>query len=1200
MADDPSPSQTVGPNAWLVDEMYEQYVADPSSVSESWQEFFHDYRPDNAPAVAVSPALAAAEPAAVAPAVAPAPAEAEPLGEPLRGAAALIATNMIKSLEVPTATSFREVPARLLEVNRSVINGYLGRKGRGKVSFTHLIGFAVVKAIAETIPAMNSAFVEGPDGKPRIVKYPHVGLGLAVDVEKANGRTLLVVCIKDADTLDFRGFWSAYDDLIRKVRNNKLTADDFAGVTVSLTNPGTIGTVQSVPRLMPGQGVIVGVGSLDYPTEFQGADPATLATLGVSKIITISSTYDHRIIQGAESGMFLKRVHELLLGADGFYEEIFRSIGVPYEAVQWRRDVNPVDQQHAMLEKQMRVDQLVNAHRVRGHLIADLDPLSAEDPVMHPELDPATYGLTIWDLDRDFLTNSIGGHEHMPLGDVLHLLRDAYCRTVGIEYMHIQEPAEKAWIQRQVEDVDISLDPDEQRHILGRLNAAEALEKFLATKYLGQKRFGIDGAESAIPILDSLLGSAADGHMDSAVMGMAHRGRLNVLVNIVGKSYEQLFKEFEGNVDPESTQGSGDVKYHLGQTGKFVSRGGNTIEVELAANPSHLETVDPIVAGLARAKMDLIDPPGRYPVLPIMIHGDAAFAGQGVVAETLNLSMIKGYRVGGTVHLIINNQLGFTTPPDSARSSEYPTDVAKMVQAPIFHVNGDDPEACVRVARLAFAYRQEFNKDVVIDMVCYRRHGHNEGDDPSYTQPLMYKRIDARRSVRKLYMEALVKRGDITVEEAEAALDDFQHRLQSALEETRTHAPPKDTRAKPQPPALGVLPHVDTGIPREEIDTVFQALETTPEGFTVHPKLAKQFETRARMFADGEVDWALGEAMAFGSLLYEGTSVRLAGQDSRRGTFSHRHAVLVDYETGTEYEPLKALAPQGTEFWIYDSLLSEYAALGFEYGYSVANKEALVIWEAQFGDFINGAQIIIDQYLVAAEDKWGQTSGLVLLLPHGYEGQGPEHSSARIERFLTLAAEDNIQVCNATTAAQFFHLMRRQMRRTVRKPLVVFTPKSLLRAKVSRSPVDELTHGSFQEVLDDPGVADADAAAVKRVVFASGKVAYDALDARDKLGAPVAIARVEQLFPWPFAGVASVLERYPNADQIFWLQEEPENMGPWNAIKGRLYEAHGTTHWIHRVSRSDSGSPATGSHAIHLQEQEEVVSKIFEGLDPSE
>ncbi|MEI7591883.1 MAG: multifunctional oxoglutarate decarboxylase/oxoglutarate dehydrogenase thiamine pyrophosphate-binding subunit/dihydrolipoyllysine-residue succinyltransferase subunit [Actinomycetes bacterium] len=1191
MADDPTfnqpGGQTVGPNAWLVDEMYEQYLAEPASVSESWQEFFHDYRP-NGPVPSVS---GVSNPTVVAQTK---PDTSEDEGEALRGASALIATNMIRSLEVPTATSFREVPAKLLEVNRSVINGYLGRTRGGKLSFTHLIGYAVVRAIAATMPAMNNAYSEGTDGKPRIIRRTSIGLGLAVDVEKNSGRTLVVPCIRDADTLDFRGFWAAYEEIIRKVRNNKLGADDFAGVTVSLTNPGTIGTVQSVPRLMPGQGTIVGVGTLDFPTEFQGADPATLADLGVSKIITISSTYDHRIIQGAESGLFLKRVHELLLGADDFYGDIFRSLGVPYEAVKWRRDVNPIDREHTMLEKQMKTDQLVNAHRVRGHLIADLDPLAAKEPVMHPELDPATYGLTIWDLDREFLTNGIGGQDRMQLGSLMHILRDAYCRTIGIEYMHIQEPAEKLWIQKQVENPTSSLSTEEQRHILDRLNAAEALEKFLATKYLGQKRFGIDGAESAIPILDAVLGEAADSHMDSVVMGMAHRGRLNVLVNIVGKSYEQLFKEFEGNVDPESTQGSGDVKYHLGQSGKFVSRNGNSIEVELAANPSHLETVDPVVEGMARAKMDLIDPPGRYPVLPLLIHGDAAFAGQGVVAETLNLSMIKGYRVGGTIHLIINNQLGFTTPPDSARSSEYPTDVAKMVQAPIFHVNGDDPEACVRVARMAFAYRQQFNKDVVIDMVCYRRHGHNEGDDPSYTLPLMYKRIDARRSVRKLYTEALVKRGDISLDEAEVALDDFQNRLQGALEETRLHAPPEGTRAKPSPPSIGVLPHLETGISRETINTIFAALEASPETFTVHPKLAKQFETRAKMFGDGEVDWALGEALAYGSLLDEGVSVRLTGQDSRRGTFSHRHGVLFCYESGVEYTPLAAMARDKAQFWLYDSLLSEYAALGFEYGYSVANKDALVIWEAQFGDFINGAQIVIDQYIVAAEDKWQQTSGLVLLLPHGYEGQGPEHSSARIERFLTLAAEDNIQVCNATTAAQMFHLLRRQMKHSVRKPLVVFTPKSLLRAKVSRSKIEEFTEGSFQEVIDDPRVADP--SSVKRIVLASGKIAYDALEARDKIGAPVAVARVEQLFPWPFEAVAKVLERYPNADQIFWLQEEPENMGPWNAIKGRLYEAHGTTHWVHRESRSESGSPATGSHAIHGQEQEDVVQRVFVGL----
>ncbi len=1212
MAEDTSP-QIAGPNAWLVDEMYEQYVADPSSVSESWQDFFHGYRPTASPRAAATvpaPAPPPAPPAPPAPAAtsaptpapaasspaAAAPAATEAPGTPLRGAAARIVANMEASLGVPTATSFREVPAKLLEVNRKIINGYLGRTRGGKISFTHVIGYAVVKAITDTTPVMNSSFAEGPDGKPHVVRHEHLGLGLAVDVEKSDGsRSLLVPCIKQADTLDFAGFFAAYEDLIRKVRSNKLAPDDFSGVTVSLTNPGTIGTVQSVPRLMPGQGLIVGVGSLDYPTAYAGADPSTLAGLGLSKVMTISSTYDHRIIQGAESGLFLKRVHELLTGADGFYEEVFRSLGVPYEAVEWARDVSPMDREQVMLDKQTQVQRLINAHRVRGHLIADLDPLGVEEPYLHPELDPSTYGLTIWDLDREFLTGGIAGRQRMKLDDILQVLRDAYCRTIGIEYMHIQEPAEKQWIQDHVEGVRVDLSVDEKHHILSRLNAAEALEKFLATKYLGQKRFGIDGAEAAVPALDAVLAEAADAHMDSVVVGMAHRGRLNVLVNIVGKSYEQLFGEFEGNIDPESIQGSGDVKYHLGQTGKFVSPRGNSIEVELAANPSHLEAVDPVVVGMARAKMDLIEPPGDYPVLPLLVHGDAAFAGQGVVAETLNLSDIKGYRVGGTVHLIINNQLGFTTPPTAARSSEYPTDVAKMVQAPIFHVNGDDPEAVVRVARLAFAYRQAFHKDVVIDMVCYRRHGHNEGDDPSYTQPLMYKRIDARRSVRKLYTEALVKKGDISMEEAEAALDDFQHRLQAALDETRAQAQPEPLESAPERTFPGVRPHVDTGVAKEALDEIFTTLERVPDGFTVHPKLARQFEARHTMYVEhGEVDWALGEAFAFGSLLHEGTSVRVSGEDSRRGTFSHRHATLVDYEDGSEITPLAGTARDGARFWIYDSLLSEFAALGFEYGYSVENKDALVVWEAQFGDFMNGAQVIIDQFVVAAEDKWDQTSGLVMLLPHGYEGQGPEHSSARIERFLTLSAGDNIQVCNATTAAQLFHLLRRQVRREVRKPLVIFTPKSLLRAKASRSPVAALVHGSFEEVLDDPGVPDP--AAVRRVVLASGKVAVEAQAERDKRGAPVAIARVEQLYPWPYEAVAALLEKYANADEVVWLQEEPENMGAWNHIKGRLYEHHESTHRIRRASRQESASPATGVLAIHQAEQRDLFDAALSGL----
>ena len=1097
---------------------------------------------------------------------------------------------MEASLAVPTATSFREVPTKLLEVNRKSINGYLSRSRAGKVSFTHIIGYAIVRAIVDATPVMNSTFTLDEDGKPCVIHHEDIGLGIAVDVDKGDGtRSLLVPCIKRANTLDFAGFFDAYEDLVRKVRSNKLSPDDFSGVTVSLTNPGTLGTVQSVPRLMPGQGVIVGVGSMDHPTAFRGADPATIAALGLSKVMTVTSTYDHRIIQGAESGLFLKRIQELLMGEHGFYEEIFDSLGLPYEPVDWARDVNPADQPETMLEKQLAVQRLMNMYRVRGHLDADLDPLNLEENQLYAELDPAYYGLTIWDLDREFLTLGMAGRQKMTLAEILDTLRSAYCRTIGIEYMHIQDPEQKIWIQQQVEGVRFELTREEKLRILDKLNAAEALERFLGTKYLGQKRFGLEGGESTIPLLDSILSQAADHDMESAVLGMAHRGRLNVLVNIVGKKYEQLFDEFEGNIDPESIQGTGDVKYHLGQTGTFTAASGKSIHVELAANPSHLEAVDPVVVGMARAKMDRIEPPGNYPVIPVLVHGDAAFAGQGVVAETLNLSGIQGYRVGGTIHVIINNQVGFTTNPSEARSSTYSTDVAKMVQAPVFHVNGDDPESVVRVARLAFEYRRRFNNDVVIDMICYRRHGHNETDDPSYTQPLMYKKIEERRSVRNLYTEALMRRGDISIEEAEAALDDFQKQLQSALDETRSHAAPPPLEHAIERKFVGVQPHVNTGVSKEELDAVFAAIDSVPEGFTVHPKLAKQFEARHKMYVEeGEVDWALGEAFAFGTLLYEGTSVRVSGEDSRRGTFSHRHAALVDFETGETTIPLVNAARDGARFWIYDSLLSEFAVLGFEYGYSVENKDALVVWEAQFGDFMNGAQVIIDQFIVAAEDKWNQTSGLVLLLPHGYEGQGPEHSSARIERFLTLCAGDNMQVCNATNAAQLFHLLRRQMRRTIRKPLVIFTPKSLLRAKSSRSPISDFLEGSFQEVLDDPGVTDP--AAIRRVVFASGKVGVEAIAERDARQAPVAVVRIEQLFPWPFDAVGRILDKYANADEIVWLQEEPENMGAWNHIKGNLYSRHGETHHIRRVSRQESASPATGSSAIHHAEVRDLMS----------
>ena len=1260
-------AEQIGPNAWLVEEMYEQFLDDPDSVGSNWQEFFEDYAtasPSTASHGAASrrtashgtPAPASPPPAGTTPAAQPGPAptataaanggspttppsatpsaatpstETAPAappptatpptatapagadaavevpGEEIRGVGKRIVANMESSLQVPTATSYREVPAKLLEINRKVINGYLGRTRGGKVSFTHLIGYALVTALAEHVPACNASFATGPDGEPRVVRNEHVGLGLAIDMEKRDGsRSLIVPCIRNADTMDFAEFAAAYDELVRKAKTNKLTVDDFAGVTVTLTNPGTIGTERSVPRLMPGQGAIIGVGSLTFPTGFAGSDPHTMAELGVSKVMTISSTYDHRIIQGAESGMLLKKIDELLLGEDDFYDGIFSALGVPYEAVQWRQDVNAGDRAATQVAKQMQVSTLINMYRVRGHLIADLDPLAAKPPEMHSELDPATYGLTIWDLDREFLTGGtqgiyarVGNTERMALGDILHVLRDAYCRTVGIEYMHIQDPEEKRWIQEQVEGTSIKLDNDEQRHILAKLNGAEALEKFLATKFLGQKRFGLEGAESLIPLLDAVLEQAASGGLDSAIVGMPHRGRLNVLVNLIGKAYSRLFREFEGYLDPDSIQGSGDVKYHLGQEGTFRSRAGAELPVSLAANPSHLEAVDPVVEGMARARMDHIPPDDNrpYPVLPILLHGDAAFAGQGVVAETLAMSQIKGYRVGGTVHIVVNNQLGFTTPPESARSSEYCTDIAKSVQAPILHVNGDDPEACVRVARLAFAYRQRFHKDVVIDMVCYRRQGHNEGDDPSYTQPKMYRTIESLRSVRKIYVENLVRRGDITLDEAESALADFQGRLQDALDQTRSAAPEGAIVAAPHPPNVGVLPRVPTGVAMDELKRIHDTLESVPDGFRVHPKLAKQFETRRKMFSEGQADWALAESLAMGSLLVEGTSVRVSGQDSRRGTFSHRHSTLFDYDTGAEFVPLRALAEaHNSELWIYDSLLSEYAALGFEYGYTVVNQDALVIWEAQFGDFANGAQIIIDQFIVAAEDKWSQRSSLVMLLPHGYEGQGPEHSSARLERFLTLCAEDNIQVCQPTTPAQFFHLLRRQVHHTVRKPLVVATPKSGLRDRRWRSSLEDFTSGSFLEVIGDSTVTDTEA--VSRVVLASGKIAVDAATMRDELGLAVPVIRVEQLYPWPTDLLAAEVARYPNCTEVVWLQEEPENMGPWNSSKGYLYDGLGQTRTIRRASRSDEASPATGSHAIHVQEQEMILRSAF-GLD---
>ncbi|MET9344317.1 multifunctional oxoglutarate decarboxylase/oxoglutarate dehydrogenase thiamine pyrophosphate-binding subunit/dihydrolipoyllysine-residue succinyltransferase subunit [Nonomuraea sp. NPDC003804] len=1204
-----NPLASFGQNEWLVDELYQKYLQDPESVDQAWWNFFADYNPDYGPGR--TPAREAANGTATAPAPAapkaavtttatekpkvstPVPAGAEEVK--LRGAAARTAANMDASLVVPTATSVRAIPAKLLIDNRIVINNHLARGRGGKVSFTHLIGYAIVKAL-KTMPEMNHSYAE-VDGKPTLVKPEHVGFGLAIDVQKSNGeRQLLVPSIKAAEGMDFRQFWMAYEEVVRKARGGKLGVDDFTGTTISLTNPGTIGTVHSVPRLMPGQGTIIGVGAMEYPAEYQGASPDTLSRLAVSKVMTLTSTYDHRIIQGAQSGDFLRTIHRLLLGEGGFYDEIFEALRIPYEPVRWTQDVSASHEDD--VAKSARVIELIHAYRVRGHLMAETDPLEYKQR-KHPDLDIQSHGLTLWDLEREFATGGFGGRPLMKLREILGVLRDSYCRTVGIEYMHIQNPEERAWIQARVEKPHAKPDREEQLHVLARLNTAEAFETFLQTKFVGQKRFSLEGGESLIPLLDSVISEAAGEGLDEVVIGMAHRGRLNVLANIVGKSYGQIFGEFEGNIDPRTAHGSGDVKYHLGATGTFTAPGGKTIVSSVVANPSHLEAVDPVLEGVVRAKQDLLERGEEgFSVLPVLVHGDAAFAGQGVVAETLNLSQLRGYRTGGTVHIVVNNQVGFTTSPASSRSSVYATDVARMIQAPIFHVNGDDPEAVVRVGRLAFEYRQAFRKDVVIDMICYRRRGHNEGDNPAYTQPLMYDIIDAKRSTRKLYTEALIGRGDITVEEAESALRDYQAKLEQAFTEVREAAKHPADAGELHVPATEVVKwsHADTqtAISDETLKRVVDTQLNLPEGFTPHPRLAPIIQRRGQMVEQDSIDWAMGETIAFGSLLIDGRPVRLVGQDSRRGTFVQRHAVLVDRHTGEDHTPLKTFNHDTTKFYVYDSLLSEYAALGFEYGYSVVRPDALVAWEAQFGDFVNGAQTIIDEFISSGEQKWGQKSSVVLLLPHGYEGQGPDHSSARIERFLQVCALDNMTVVQPTTPANYFHLLRWQVLAGRHKPLVVFTPKSLLRHKKATSAAAEFTSGTFQPVIGDTTV---DAGKVTRVVLCSGKVYYDLAAAREKSAAAdtTAIVRIERLYPFPEDELNAELARYSPNVELIWAQDEPVNMGPWPYLTLKLAENPDLFggRRLRRISRTPNSSPATGSHAAHDRELEEIQHAVF-------
>jgi 2-oxoglutarate dehydrogenase E1 component len=1249
-------AENFGANATYVEGLFSRFRSDPALVDEAWRAYFSELlggtagvdgdgaRPassGNGAATATALTVSTSEGDGAAQALAPQQPEAARAAQvpkqattaataqsaqattaaasgasqqqsdaaPIRGGALKIVENMETSLGVPTATSNRQIPVKVLEENRILVNRFLQEEKRGKASYTHFIAFAILRALKK-YPQLNDGFAL-VDGVPSRVRRPQVNLGLAIDLEKKDGtRTLLVPNIKDAGALSFNEFLSAYDDIIKRARAGKLGLPDFQETTISLTNPGTLGTVSSNPRLMAGQSVIIATGAIEYPAEYHAMTPEALSQLGISKTLNISSTYDHRVIQGAESGAFLAHIHELLIGQHDFYDEIFRDLGIHYQPVRWAVDRNPAllggydTREH--VKKEASVLELINAYRVRGHLVADIDPLNAVPVQYHPELDIETYGLTIWDLDREFITGGLAGKESASLREILNILRRAYCGKVGTEYRHIQSKEQKLWIRERIRQEFVHpepLDAETRKALLLKLTQAEQFERFLHTKYLGQKRFSLEGCETIIPLLDQLIERAANhGGVEDITLGMAHRGRLNVLANVIDVQLsERIFTAFEGTAHPNFPADEGDVKYHQGARGERATAEGKRVRITLSPNPSHLEFVDPVVEGMVRAKQDLMQIEGgrsREEVidsaLPVLLHGDAAFAGQGIVMETLQLAELKGYRTGGTIHIIINNQIGFTTSPQAGRSTIYSTDVARMTQLPIFHINGDDPEAAYRVLRIALDYRQEFNKDVVLDVVGFRKLGHNEGDEPSYTQPLMYARVKAHPGVRAKYAARLVQDGVLTEEEVQTMIKETVAGFEATLARAKEIVQSKPQMSELPPPiqeedGSAVL---ETPVAAETIRDLAHRIAVVPEGFSVNPKMVSQLARRAKM-GEGQapLDWAFGELMAFGSLGLEGMRVRLSGQDSGRGTFSQRHAILYDTQTGKPWSPLTEMTSAGdgrARIEVFDSSLSEQGVMGFEYGYSVEWRDALVAWEAQFGDFSNGAQVIIDQFIAPGVDKWQQPSRLVLLLPHGYEGQGPEHSNARLERYLQLCAENNMQVCYPTTPAQYFHLLRRQVKQQFERPLIVMTPKSLLRLPAATSSVEELTRGGFLPVIDDAGVEDR--SAVLRIVLCSGKVFYDLSAARQKTGdTRAAIVRLEQFYPFPEKRLREIFDSYPRATQLVWAQEEPKNYGGWHFVESRLTNMLKNCERPFYVGRAASASPATGSYAIHELEQRQLV-----------
>jgi multifunctional 2-oxoglutarate metabolism enzyme len=1146
----------------------------------------------------------------------------------LRGPAAMLARAMDESRAVPTATSFRTVAVDTLDAKRKAINIVLKERGL-KVSFTHLVAWAIVVATKD-FPVMVRTFEER-DGKPFALENGSVNLGIAVDVEKKDGsHSLMVPAIKGSDGLDFSGFHSNYEELIAKTRENKLTADDFQGTNISLTNPGGIGTIASVPRLLSGQSAIIATGSIAYPPEWLHASPERLKQLGVSKVMTMTSTYDHRVIQGAESGAFLRRIEQLLQGEDGFYEAVATDLGIDAAGITSAHPASasapplggtvtapsaepstaPGEVDEELLQAVQAATSLLKAYRTHGHLAAHLDPLGSE-PKGDPALQPENVNLTpelMARIPASILRIGVPGET---LLEALPRMRQTYCGTIAYQVEHLSSHQQRIWLREMIETGAHRQPPseDEKRRLLERLIDVFQFERFLEKAYLGQKMFSIEGLDVVVPMLDELVTLSHRAGAEEVVFGMAHRGRLSVLAHNLGRPVESILAEFEGAKQIDAVKavaaiphgGTGDVKYHYGHRGVYETSEAEKISVRLYPNPSHLEFVDPVVTGGARFLQsdfegaELRHDPKR--AVPVLLHGDAAFPAQGVVAETLNLQALKGYSTGGTIHIIQNNQVGFTTDPEEARSTPYAADMAKGFNVPIVHVNADDVEACSAAVRLAMAYRERWGRDVVIDVIGYRRFGHNETDEPAYTQPTMAAKIKSHPPVSEIYAEKLIGEGTISAEDVGHASEHRREEMSTALKELREkmeageYEDPTVTTTSSTGELLDrtASPPVDTAVPAEKLRALNQELLKTPDGFNVHRKLRRPLSKRVEAIEQGGIDFGQAEALAFGSLLTEGVHIRLTGQDTERGTFSHRHLVLHDENTGLKYTPMQNLDDASAPFELYNSPLSEIACLGFEYGYSAATPSALVLWEAQFGDFANAAQVIIDSFIVSGESKWGQTSRLTMLLPHGYEGSGPEHSSARIERFLALGAEGNIRIAYPTTAAQYFHLLRRQALIRKPRPLIVFTPKGLLRLDRATASLEQLTDGELHFILDDPKATER-REKVERLVLCTGKVYFD-IDASERRdGAEnVAIARVEMLYPFAKEQLKALIATYPNLVEIAWVQEEPRNMGAWKVMSRRMPELLPEGVKLTYIGRQGRASPGEGYSGAHALEQERIV-----------